>query len=170
PIGQDTDEKPAPYELGYLTPDARGFVALRPSEWCRQPGVDRFLEMLSGQIKQFEKLGFKVPDDLKPQNFEQLVANLHIMTAGNGKPGTRGLTAGTSSLMLRMNKEFDWPAFVRTFGAKVKMTETRHGQITVYHLGLVAAFGPTPVSFFMPDKHTVVFFANKSQDGIGKLL
>src|SRR5262249_43887679 len=38
---QEATEKPAPYELGYLTPDARGIIAVRPALWCRQPGVDR---------------------------------------------------------------------------------------------------------------------------------
>ncbi|MBI3407303.1 MAG: M56 family metallopeptidase [Planctomycetes bacterium] len=169
-IAQEAAEKPAPYELGYLMPDAHGFAAIRPSVWCRQPGVDKFLDTMTEQLKQLEKLGFKLPDDLKPQNIEEVVANLQLMTAGTGKPGSRGITLGTSSLMLRMNKEFDWPTFVRSLAPKVKMKETRHDQTTVYHLGLVAVLGPMPVSFFMPDKRTVVFFADKSQDGIGKVL
>src|SRR5262249_17489226 len=118
------------------------------------------------------------PDALRPENVEQIVANVHLSSAGTGKPGSRSLTLGSSSVLVRPHHEFDWPGFLTKLLNGLKpFTETdhackhlvedikeiRHGDVTIHRLGVLPMLGPTAVHFYMPDRKSVLFFASGSR-------
>ena len=57
-----------PFELGYLTPEAKGLVAMRPSVWLKQPGMDKMIKLFDKFFQEAKQSGFDLPDDLKPLN------------------------------------------------------------------------------------------------------
>lgn len=151
-----------PFELGYLPPEAKGIVAARPSTWVRQPGLDKVREQIDDAFKKLKEEGIDLPAILKPHNIEQFVGNLHLTTAGTGKPGSRSMQVGTSSFLIRFHKELDAPALLRPLVPDMK--ETRKGDMTICHLGTIPVMGPQPVSMLVPDRRTVVFLLHNLKD------
>jgi Zn-dependent protease with chaperone function len=157
-----------PFELGYLAPESKNFIALRPSAWFQQPGMDKIADKLNSGIvktlKMFQETGVLPnvvwPDALKVQNIEQIVADLTIFSRGplvalegNEKP-SRSLIVGSSSMFIRLNKEFDWVGFLRS--ADPGMTEIHKGDVTLYKLGPVPFLGALSVYCYVPDKRSLV--------------
>jgi beta-lactamase regulating signal transducer with metallopeptidase domain len=167
-------ENTEPFEIGYLHPDATGFVAIRPAWLLRQPGMDKANRTIADALKQVTKMGFTWPDALKPENIDQIVLNLQITHAGTGKPGSSSLMLGSSSLYVRLNQDFDWAAFFKNLskelGALAKqegfdVEEIRENGLTFYRLGVIPVLGPAPVLFHMPDRRTVVFAGLERKPG-----
>jgi hypothetical protein len=159
-------EKAEPFEIGYLHPDATGFVAIRPALLLRQPGMDKANRTIADALKQVTKMGFALPDALRPENIDQIVANIQITYDGTGKPGSGSLMLGSSSLYVRLNQDFDWAAFFKNLSKELgaftkqqsfEVEEIRENGLTFYRLGVIPVLGPTPVLFHMPDRRTVVF-------------
>ncbi|MCI0378429.1 MAG: M56 family metallopeptidase [Gemmataceae bacterium] len=159
---------PAPYEIGYIVPDATGIVAVRPSEWARQPGMDQLLKIVEETIRKANQEGIDLPDALRFENVEQFVANLLFTSKGDGTPGSRTLQFGTSTMFVRFHKELDGKALLRPFLGELK--ESKHGDTTIYHLGTVPVLSPLPLCMFQPDKRTLVFVLDTMEHGAAKLL
>ncbi|MFO0969256.1 MAG: M56 family metallopeptidase [Gemmataceae bacterium] len=168
-----------PFELGYVAPDAKGFVAVRPALWLREPGMDRLAGQIEDGVKALKTIGITLPAALRPANIEQFVANVHLSTAGTGKPGSRSLAFGTSSMLIRMNQDFDWVTFAKDVVKQLKplaqrddvwkktfheVEELRRDGITFYRLGTWPMLGPTPIYLFTPDRRTAVFFSQPKED------
>ena len=159
-------EHAEPFEIGYLHPDATGFVAIRPAFLLRQPGMDKANRTMADALKQVTKMGFTLPDALRPENIDQIVANIHITYDGTGKPGSGSVTLGSSSLYVRSNQDFDWAVFFKNLSKELgaftkqqgfEVEEIRENGLTIYRLGVIPVLGPAPVLFHMPDRRTVVF-------------
>jgi beta-lactamase regulating signal transducer with metallopeptidase domain len=157
-----------PFDLGYIGPEAKAVVALRPSVWLQQPGMDKV--SFDEFVQELKKEGIHFPDALRPQNIEQVVGNLHLMSEGTGKPGSRGLSMGTSSLLIRFHKEVDGLGLLRPFVQEMKEVRVRKGDVIIHHLGTIPELGPLPVAMFMPDRRTVVFVADKKENAAEALI
>ena len=144
-----------PFELGYIVPEAKGLIAIRPSLWLQQPGMDKVRDKIDEAFRDAKQAGIDLPEIVKPHNIEQIVGNLRISTVGTGEPGSRTVAFGTTSLLIRFHKELDAIALLRPFVPQMK--ETRKGDLTICHLGTIPELGPMPASMFMPDRQTVVF-------------
>jgi beta-lactamase regulating signal transducer with metallopeptidase domain len=152
-----------PFEIGYLAPDAKGFIAIRPAFLFAQPGMDKVKQAIASSLQELQKLGITWPDGLQPENIEEIVANVHFGSNGTGKTGSRQLMLGSSSVFIRLNRDFDWPAFFKSLSKQVKaltksdleITEIC-GDVTIYRLGGLPMLGAVPV-FYMPDRRSVVF-------------
>ncbi|MCI0638797.1 MAG: M56 family metallopeptidase [Gemmataceae bacterium] len=164
----EREATPVPYEIGYIVPDAKGLFAARPSEWVRQPGMERFQKMVEEVVREVKKQGIDLPDVVRLENMEQIVANQHITSKGDGTPGSRSVMFGTSTMLVRFHKDVDGKALLRPFLEEMK--ETKHGDTTILHLGTVPVLGPLPVSLFQPDKRTLVFVIDKNENAPAKLL
>jgi beta-lactamase regulating signal transducer with metallopeptidase domain len=166
PAQSSSSEAPAaklePFELGYLVPHAKGLVAVRPSVWLAQPGMDKAAKKIDEMFADLHKMGIDVPDEFKPSNIEQIVGNLHFATAGTGKPGSRSVMIGTTSIFVRFHKEVDGPGLLRSLIGELK--EERKGDCTIYRLGTLPVLGPLPVAMFMPDRRTMVLIADEKED------
>lgn len=157
-----------PFEIGYLPPEVKGMIAVRPSVWMAQPGMDKTNKQIDELLKQAKKLGFTVPDIVRPENIEQIVTCLHVGTTGTGKPGSRSLHIGAPTVFIRFHKEVDAPDLLRPFLPDMK--EVRKGNVTMYQLGTVPPVGPQPITMFQPDRRTVVLVSDKNEATAEKLL
>lgn len=166
PAQSSSSETPAtqlePFELGYLVPHAKGLFAVRPSVWLAQPGMDKAAKKIDEMFADLHKMGIDVPDEFKPRNIEQIVGNLYLATAGTGKPGSRSVMIGTTSIFVRFHKEVDGPGLLRSFIGELK--EERRGDRTIYRLGTLPVLGPLPVAMFMPDRRTMVLIADEKEE------
>jgi hypothetical protein len=163
-------EKVEPFEIGYLHPDDKAFVALRPAFLMRQPGMEKANKAMAEGFLELKKMGLTVPDALKPQNIEEVVMDFRITSEGTGKPQSRALITASSSLYLRLNQDFDWYAFLKNLskegGALIgkegfEVTEIREGGVTLYRTGAIPLVSPNPIYFHMPDRRSVVFSATR---------
>src|SRR5262249_43994615 len=185
PPDAPADNPLPPFELGYLAPSSQAFVAVRPNIFFQQPGMDKLTPLIDQAGAAAKLAGITWPDALRPENVEQMVANVHLSSAGTGKPGSRSLSLGTSSVLVRLNQEFDWPAFLTKLMKELKpfiekddvwkhlvedIKEIRHGDVTIHRLGVLPMLGPTAVHFYMPDRKSVLFFASGSKEEERELL
>jgi hypothetical protein len=101
--------------------------------------------------------------------------DFHIASEGTGKPGSRALLVGSSSLYIRLNQDFDWPAYLKNLSKEVgaltgkdgfEVTEIREEGVTLYRIGVIPMLGPTPTYIHMPDRRSLVFssFVRKAGD------
>jgi hypothetical protein len=164
-----------PFEIGYLPPDAKGFVAMRPAYLLGQPGMDKAKRLFADGFVVLKKLGVNIPDALKPENIEELVTDFYIASEGTGKPMSRSFIVAGSSLYLRLNQDFDWPGFFKTVAKDVgapigkdafEVTKLSEDGTTIYRLGAFPMWSATPIHFHMPDRRTVVFsgFVRNKED------
>jgi beta-lactamase regulating signal transducer with metallopeptidase domain len=173
PLDERPAEKTEPFEIGYLPSTARGFVALRPAYWVRQPNGDRISQLFAAQAQILKDVGFPWPNALLPENIEEIVVNAELTSKGTGEPGSRSVTFATSSVYMRMNVDFDWPAFFQTVlrfvhGNKkeaVNVAKSDIDGITIYSLGVVPNLGPAPVHFCLLDRRTILFSATGKVGG-----
>ena len=92
--GSATSSEPAagnlePFEIGYLPSYARGLLAIRPAFVMEQPGMENAKAKLGEGIRWLRQKGFTVPDELRPENIEQIVADAGMTSAGTGAPQSR---------------------------------------------------------------------------------
>jgi beta-lactamase regulating signal transducer with metallopeptidase domain len=161
-----------PFELSYVAPNAKGFIGIRPAVFLAQPGMDKLSRLIDDKLQELKKLGVSWPAALKLENIEQIVADLHFSSAGTGEPRSRSLDFGASSVLIRMNQDFDWPAFYKTLAAQMKkipdldddwkhmfeeVKEIREDGVTMYRVGAIPVLGPQTMYFYAPDRRTVVF-------------
>jgi hypothetical protein len=158
-------EATQPFEIGYLAPESTGFFAIRPAVLLNQPGMDKAKQEIAAGIAALKKLGFTLPDELKPDSIAEVVTNFHIQSDGTGKPGSRQLLIGSSSLFIRLNHDFDWYAFFKSVSKQLKevvkkdleLTEIREDGLLIYRVGAIPMLSPMPIYFHMPDRRSVVF-------------
>jgi hypothetical protein len=170
-----------PFELGYLAPDVKAFVAVRPAAWLAQPGMEKVSRLIEDGVTWLKPLGVTLPAALRPQNVEQVVANVQLSSQGTGKPGSRSVMIGTSSILIRMNQDFDWLAFFKGLIEKVRplaqrddvwknafreVEEIRRDGVTLYRLGACPMFGPMVLYFHVPDRRTAVFYAVPKKEDV----
>jgi beta-lactamase regulating signal transducer with metallopeptidase domain len=176
-----------PYDLGYLSENAKGFMACRPAVWFKQPGMDKASALIDQGLAMLKQLGVAWPKDLRPEHIEQFVADLHINSAGTGKPGSRSLMFGASAMLIRMDRDFDWLACVKSVHEQVKrflahqekekqiedITESHRDGVTIYRLGVIPIMGPVPVYMHLPDSRSMVLsftMPKNKEDDFVKLL
>jgi beta-lactamase regulating signal transducer with metallopeptidase domain len=197
--GSDLAKEPAaqhePFELGYLPAEAKGFVAVRPALCFQQPGMDAFCQIIEASVKHnLKELGIHWPDVLSLPNVAQIVTDVHITTgdvvpkkvyaAGNGpaKPGSRSMMLGMSSLLIRLNQDFDWMPFFKRLFEDLKpisskddawknvfediqeVSEDSPSGVKLYRLGVIPLLGPGELYLYSPDPRTVVFCRMKVEE------
>jgi hypothetical protein len=157
-----------PFELGYLGAEAMGFVAFRPAVCFKEPGMDQASRKIDDGVGMLKKMGLIWPAALRPENIDQIVTDICLGSQGTGKPNSRSLQFGASSVMIRLNRDFDWLAFFTNLDREIKETkgleslrsllgdikEIHEGTITIYRLG--AAPSPMSVYCYFPDSRTAV--------------
>jgi hypothetical protein len=170
-----------PAQLGYLAPNTKAVLAVRPALWFKQPGMDKFSKMIDDGLQTLKALGITWPADLRPENVDQVVMDMRISSQGTGKPGSRSLTMGSSAILVRMNKDMDWTATLKDLAGQLKtitrffgddvakkmndvVKETRRDGVSIYRLELIPMFGPQAVHFYAPDKRTVLFCILPARD------
>jgi hypothetical protein len=134
--------------------------------------MQTYLKMIDDGLATLKAIGITLPLDLRPENVDQIVADWRITSAGTGKPGSRSLTIGASSVVIRMSHDFDWVAAMRAVGSAVRpfvgtdkdgqaleFKELREDGIVLYSFGPVPALGPGLIYFHVPDPRTIVFHA-----------
>jgi beta-lactamase regulating signal transducer with metallopeptidase domain len=179
PAAEETSAQPEPFELSYLSANAKGFVACRPSVWFKQPGMEKASALVDQGLAALKLLGVTWPKDLRPEHIGQFVADLHIASAGTGKPGSRSLAFGASTMLIRLDHDFDWLSCVKTVHGGVKRLVVSQGWqkdleaikqinrdgLTIYRLGTVPIMGPQPIYMHIPDRRTLVLSVQSSKEG-----
>lgn len=160
-----------PFDLSYLAPAAKGFIGIRPTVWLAQPGMDKLRLAIGHQMEQLKKMGVAWPAVLKFENIEQIVTDVHITSQGTGEPGSRSLLFGTSSVLIRLNQDFDWPAFLKGLSKELRkvaleddvwkhvfeeVKEIHKDGVTIYRFGVVPMLGPVAIHFAAPDRRTLL--------------
>ncbi|MFL5339100.1 MAG: M56 family metallopeptidase [Gemmataceae bacterium] len=158
PAGELTAGDVQPFDLTYLSPDVtpqtHGVFAFRPNVLFAQPGMEPLPGIIGVALKpQLAEMKGKSPDDLAVADIEQVVGDLHLDTNGTGKPGSRSLMLGMSSLMIRTRKDVDWEKTVR--GLFPDMTIVERGGRKYYEIK-ATFLGPVPLVFCAADARTLV--------------
>ena len=158
-------ETTQPFEIGYMTPDTRGLIAIRPAFLLKQPGMHVAKPQIAAVVAALKNLGFTLPDELKPDGIEEIVTSFEFQNDETGKSKSPQLLVDTSSLFIRLNHDFDWPAFFKSASRQLKevlkteleLTEMREDGLLIYRVGAIPALGPIPIYFHMPDRRSIVF-------------
>jgi len=184
PAAEDTPV-PEPYELGYLSANAKGFVACRPAVWFKQPGMEKASAMLDQGLAVLKQVGITWPKDLRPEHIDQYVGDVRIASMGTGK---HGIMFGASTMFIRMDRDFDWLACVRTVQEAVKklliqdktwskkfeefeeIKEIQRDGVTIYSLGVIFPNVPAPVYMHLPDRRSAVLSFHAPKTGPDDLL
>jgi beta-lactamase regulating signal transducer with metallopeptidase domain len=158
---------PAPYDFRYVgidDPDGVEVVvcAFRPAEVLTQPGMevvrklsDTYVGPLAG------KPDLRLPDALRAENFEQVVAGLVVGSKKSEKAADR-MMLGLTTVMLRLKVEFDWLGFVKDLGGTV--TECRAEGQTYYRIAdKLPVLGLYPICFVVPDSKTLVLWLKQGE-------
>jgi len=177
---------PEPYELGYLSANAKGFVACRPAVWFKQPGMEKASAMLDQGLAVLKQVGITWPKDLRPEHIDQVVGDLRIESKGTGKPGSRSLMLGASTMLIRMDRDFDWLACAKTLHGEVKrllvsqdktwstkfedIKKIQRDGVTIYRFGVVPMMGPVPVYMHFPDRRSIVLSFQPPKEGVDAFL
>jgi hypothetical protein len=159
-----------PFEIGYLSSHARGLFAIRPAFLMEQPGMDNAKAKIAEGIRWLGQKGITVPDELRPENIEQIVGDARATLTDKEEPEHRhALILGSSSIYIRLKQEFDWPAYFKKLVKEIaaftndkesfQVKEIHDEGVTIYELGVIPMFGPVPVVFSMVDRRSVVFCA-----------
>ena len=157
PDGQETKELP-PFDLSYLPSTAAGFMAVRPAALFSRPELKPIVEDLHRQFRAACKsAGLGPAFDIPFEAIEQVVGPLEIKTlsAEERKKNPHGeghtLTMGLS--MIRMNRDFDWPATLKALAPLATVTEVKPGEFECRH----PMFGSNPLTARVVDRRTVAF-------------
>jgi hypothetical protein len=173
PAAEKTPKRPEPFELGYLAPIAKGFLACRPSVWFKQPGMEKASAKLDQGIAALKSVGITWRKELRPEHIEQIVADVNIQVRKDAaKPGSQTLMIGASNIFIRMDHDFDWLACFDTMLSELKRLLAGQDDlckkcfantgrmtvegVTVYRLGVVPILGGMTLCAHMPDRRSVV--------------
>jgi hypothetical protein len=126
--------------------------------------MDQAKQTIAAGLSALTKVGFTLPDGLRPECVEEIVTTFNVKSEGTGKPGSRQMLIGTESLFIRLNHDVDWPAIVKSLSKQYKditnkdleLTEIREDGLLIYRVGVIPILGPRPIHIYMPDRHSVV--------------
>jgi hypothetical protein len=127
PPAPPADDLP-PFDLSYVPPGTDGIVCVRPSALFGQPGMKSVADQWGKQIAQaFVTLGLPQDIEIPLDAIEQVVGPVSLYKYGKPLPGgqTHGLAMGLS--MIRMNRDYDWPALIRTLGQRFPIQDLGDG-------------------------------------------
>lgn len=142
--------KPAPFELSYVPHKAMGFLAVRPAEIFRRPGMKPYLDALNVALAKVAPV--------KAESIEQATVGLSMQTRDRrkGEPG-KFMMGG---VMVRSVADFDWKALVEANlkawgGAEAELVEVRFEGRVYYKAMSAPLLGPAG-GFYFPDGRTLV--------------
>lgn len=163
PCGGADELKCTPFEFRYLGPNVQGVLALRPADVFGQPGLkEACKETWERLAPLLGKQSIRLPGDLRPDNFDQVVFELNINVKPKTKDEKGQFMAGAGSMLIRMKSDFDWVDLVRSFGGVVN--EAREQRQLFYrvpsHLPIVDA---AEVCLVVLDARTVLISLQKDE-------
>jgi beta-lactamase regulating signal transducer with metallopeptidase domain len=160
PAGGETpaaDEAP-PFDLSYIPPSSVGFVAVRPAALLGRPEMKPIAERWDRLFKaECRTAGLGPEFDIPFDAVEQVIApmELKILTEEERKKNPHGERHAImmTLALVRMNRDFDWPATLKALAPLVKVTEVKPGVFECR----ASVLGPQTMTLHVTDRRTLVF-------------
>lgn len=146
-----------PFDLAYLshdgTPNVHALIAVRPSLLLTQPGMTKFRQGIRAELENLlRRQGRSWPAEFALEDIDQFVADVHFVSDGSGKPGSRSLMLGTQSFMIHTKSDMNWEKTLRAFFPKLEVKE-RDGK-PCYCIP-AGEFGPKGIWLYAPNPRTL---------------
>jgi hypothetical protein len=163
-----------PFDLTYLPPHSPvRLVLIRPAELARfappRSSLPHLFDSYAWMFIQFASGNQKAATPPAFAEIEQAAFNINLQIICSKEGDHGNLILGTSSMMLRTVKPFDWSGRVAKWFPKAE--RVRHsGREYVrakFNLAALGSKGEISVAFFVPDQRTLVV---DNDDSIRKLL
>jgi beta-lactamase regulating signal transducer with metallopeptidase domain len=165
PAQTPADAKPAggpaggqlpPIDLSYVPPNAVGFVAIRPAALLGRPEMkpiaDEWQRLFRAACK---SAGLGPSFDIPFDAVEQIVGPFEIKTLSEEErkknPQGEGHAVMMGLSMIRMTRDFDWPATLKATSPLATVTEIKPGVFECR----CPLFGPQPATARVVDRRTL---------------
>jgi beta-lactamase regulating signal transducer with metallopeptidase domain len=155
-----------PFDLSYVPPSAAGFMAIRPAALLSRPEMRPIAERWNRQFKaECRAAGFGPAFDIPLDAIEQVVGPMELKVytdeelkkmyteeqrKKDPQPPRHAVMMGLT--LIRMNRDFDWPATLKAAAPLAQVTEVKPGVFECR----APAFGPQTLTIHIPDRRTLV--------------
>lgn len=153
-----------PLDLSLVPKDARMFLAIRPSELLRIPGMKAQLTKYEDNIntgwKELKLTAFVMPWD----EIDQMVTYAEFSDRSQlvAPPDNRSVSMTSDSIaLLRMTRDYDWPVRLRAMNGPIQVTEPQPNH---FHIANVPNMGPWQIDVYVIDARTISFVEPGKRD------
>ncbi len=147
-----------PFDLSYIPPNAIGFIAVRPAALLSRPEMKPVAErwrLLFQGVCRLAGLGpdFDIPFDAIEQVVGPMELKVYTVEERKKNPHGEGHAVVLGLAFIRMTRDFDWPAVLKSLAPLAQVTEVKPGVFECR----AAAFGPQTLILHAIDRRTLVF-------------
>jgi beta-lactamase regulating signal transducer with metallopeptidase domain len=146
-----------PFDLGYLPANCDAFVAMRPGLLFGRPEMKPILDAYSKMVHAaFAVIGLQPGTVIPFDAIEQMIGPLELrtMTEEEAKrmPNGERHSIQAGLLFVRMNRDFDWAAIIRSLPKRMGVIEKESGYFEL----TAPMISPTPITLRVVDARTIV--------------
>jgi beta-lactamase regulating signal transducer with metallopeptidase domain len=146
-----------PFDVGYLPEKCDAFVAIRPGLLFGRPEMKPILDAYSKMVHAaFAAIGLQPGTVIPFEAIEQVIGPLELKTMTEEEvkrmPNGERHSIQAGLLLVRMNRDFDWAAIIRSLPKRMGVIEKEPGYFEL----TAPMISPNPITLHVVDSRTIV--------------